>query len=237
MCWIPKPKLFILQKFNPRWGKWTRKLSEGYMLLIKISKNNIKTQKHVQQDHTSMPRNGPKSCKITFHISKSQCASVLPNHHGSLSSVECHLTKKKRISDVASTKTKTLGNLCKWNCKKKRCQEISKPASSGLPSQVTIPCFGIPGDVPRDLYIPTFGDKKIICRIASWWNILLPLKATMSLYRIKTFKFTRAASTLNFSKSDWLLWCHFYSTLHPLKKRWSEALLFMNKHIQYNLKN
>lgn len=105
--------------------------------------------------------------------------------------------------------------------KKKKRQEISKPASSGLPSQVTIPCFSIPGDVPMDLS-PPLGTRKSSAELLLDGISYFP-RRPRCLYIgskwIKTFKFTRAASTLNFSKSDWLLWCHFYSTLHPLKKR------------------
>lgn len=192
----------------------------------------LKTSKHRNTYNNiillSRPETAQKAVKLTFHISKSQSASILPNHHGSLSSVECHLTKKKRIFDVASTKTKTLGNLCKWNCKKKKRQEISKPASSGLPSQVTIPCFSIPGDVPMDLS-PPLGTRKSSAELLLDGISYFP-RRPRCLYIgskwIKTFKFTRAASTLNFSKSDWLLWCHFYSTLHPLKKRWFWSFAF-----------
>ena len=200
--------------------KTTSKHRNTYNNIILLSRPET-AQKAVNPLSTSRSPRAPPSFPITMEAS--QVWNVI--------------WPKKNVSLTLHPPKPGLWVIYVNEIEKKKRREISKPASSGLPSQVTIPCFSIPGDVPRELIYHHLWGQENHLQNCFLMEYLTSLEGHNVFIWIKTFKFTRAASTLNFSKSYWLLWCHFYSTLHPLKKHWFWSFaFFQKKHLQLTRK-
>ena len=123
MCGVSQPKLLILQKFNPGWGRW-RSYQKATSNYSKNPKTPQKTTTNIQQHQTttieilgcciSNTRNGPKEhVNHVPHLPSTQRNPRAPPSFPitmDASQVWDVICKKKRISDVSSNKTGTLGN-------------------------------------------------------------------------------------------------------------------------------